>query len=133
MKVILFKNLNNTGVILDRSRVIPDYLEFEFEEPGTFCVGERTYAVTGGKVFVPQYDVLLGKHLKLIFIDKKGKEYSCGEIIRTGSRIVEFHNNVERTLIDVAAALDDARRENAELRGEIKKIKEQMGISLIGG
>lgn len=131
MKVILFKNLNNTGVILDRSRVIPDYLEFEFEEPGKFRVGKKTYEVEGRKVFIPQFDVMIGSHAKLVFIDKDGKEYDLGEIFRSGSRLVEYHNDVERTLIDAVQTIDEARREIAELRAEIKTIKEQMGISLI--
>ena len=131
MKVILFKNLNHTGVILDRSRIIPDYLEFEFEEPGTLRVGKNTYEVECRKVFVPQFDIMIGSHAKLVFTDKKGKEYDLGEIFRSGSRLVEYHNDVERTLVDAAHTLDKALCEIAELRAEIKTIKEQMGISLI--
>ena len=131
MKVILFKNLNHTGVILDRSRIIPDYLEVEFEEPGMFRVGKKTYEVEGRKVFVPQFDIMIGSHAKLVFIDKKGKEYDLGEIFRSGSRLVEYHNDVERTLVDAAHTLDKALCEISELRAEIKTIKEQMGISLI--
>ena len=131
MKVILLKNLNNTGVITERCRVIPDFLEFEFGEPGVFRIGQRSYHVENDKIYVPQYDIMLGSHARLVFVDEKGKEYDCGEIFRTGSRLVEFHNDIEGTLVDAVATLDESRREIAELRGVIKKIQEQMGISLI--
>ena len=131
MKVILFKNLNNTGVITERCRIVPDFLEFEFSEKGTLRIGKKTYVVESRKIFVPQYDIMLGSHSKIVFTDKKGKEYDCGEIFRTGNRLVEFHNDIEGTLVDAVATLDEARREIAELRGVIEKIQEQMGISLI--
>ena len=133
MKVILLKNLNSTGVITERCRVIPDYFEFEFEEPGKLRIGDKTYVVDGRKIFVSQYDIMLGKHMKLVFVDKNGREYDCGEIHRTGSRLVEFHNDIEHSLVDACAALDEARCEIAELKDSIKQIKEQMGINLIGG
>ncbi|MBE6584697.1 MAG: hypothetical protein E7649_06970 [Ruminococcaceae bacterium] len=133
MKVILFKNLNNTGIVIEHPCIIPDYLEFEFVETGTFKMGAKSYTVDSPKIFIPQIDVRLGSHMKLVFIDRNGREYNCGEIFRSGSRFMEFHNDMEHTLVDACAALDEARGEIAELKNEIKKIKEQMGISLIGG
>ena len=106
-----------------------DHLKFEVDRDGELRIGQRSYEVRSGLAYVPQSNILLGDNHKIVFTNKDGQAFKCGVIKRTGSRLMEICNEVEPCLIACCAALDAQEVQIRELKEEIRKLKNEYGVS----
>ena len=132
MKIVLLDNIGKIGIVTEWKQLIDgDMLVFEVKSEGELRIGKHTYKAKEGKCYMPQYHLLLGQKSKIEFIDHKKRVFDCGYISRTGSRLMQIHNDVETCLVNCCAALDELRGEVERLCAENKTLKTQFGISII--
>ena len=132
MKIVLFKNMGNVGVITGWKKLIDkDYLHFTSDQAGELIIGTHAYKITSENVFVPQTRLILGEVYSIKFKSDDGEIYSCGTIRRTGSRLMEINNDPEQLIVSACAALDRQGTEIQSLKDRIHTIEEKYGISII--
>lgn len=129
MKLELLKSLGSTGMLLDYKTFIPDTIEIDVPEDGVLLVGQRTYAVSDGKVRFPEWELLQGPS-KVVFSSKDGTNYSCGTINRN-NRFISVSNPTDNIVVKLALCCEAQNKRIEALEDEIRIYKEQFGISII--
>ena len=131
MKICLFDNIGNFGIVIGWKRLITDdYFVFEVDREGELRIGEKTYKINNGQARVPQFHLVFGEQRNINFVDKQGKVYTCGTMSRTGTKLININNEIEICLIACIEKLDEQEKEIKQLRREISKIKNEYGVSL---
>jgi hypothetical protein len=130
LKIVLFDKLGKIGIVTGvKTYVGTDVLAFETDRDGKLIIGERTYTVSGGRAYVPIIDIIMGEGRIIVFIDKNGERFECGTLTKTGSRTIKINNPIEPCVIALCNAYSELKEENAVLVAEIKKIKNEYGVS----
>ena len=130
MKICLFNSIGNLGIVTGWKKLMfDDHLIFETDREGELRIGEKSYPVVNGQARVPQYHLVFGERRNIYFADKQGNVFACGSISRTGSRTIDIVSEVEHCLIACIEKLDEQDREIRLLKEEIRKIKNEHGVS----
>lgn len=130
MKIVLFDKLGKIGIVTGcKPYVGEDTLQFETDRDGKLIIGERTYTVSGGTAYVPIINITMGEARVIVFIDKNGNLFECGTLTRTGSHVIKITNPIEPCIIALCNAYSELKEENAALVAEIKKLKNEYGVS----
>lgn len=131
MKIILFDGIDNVGIITEwKPHISNDPLRFDIDRPGKLRVGAKEYDVTDGRIYVQTFNLIMGEAHSVEFIDQKGNVFACGSISRTGSHTIKVSNPIEPSLVALCATVDKLTSKVTSLENEIKKIKNEYGVSL---
>lgn len=127
---MLFDKLGKIGIVTGcKPYVGEDTLQFEADRDGKLIIGERTYTVSGGRTYVPIIDIIMGEGRVIVFIDDNGDHFECGMLTRTGSRMIKITNPIEPCIVALCSAYSELKEENAAMKAEIKKLKNEYGVS----
>lgn len=130
MRIVLFDKLGKIGIVTGcKPYVGGDMLQFEADRDGELIIGERTYTVSGGTAYVPIINITMGEARVIVFIDKNGNLFECGTLTRTGSHVIKITNPIEPCIIALCNAYSELKEENTALVTEIKKLKNEYGVS----
>lgn len=132
MKIVLFDNIGDIGIVTDwKPLILDEYLKFEIGREGTLKIAEKAYETVGGTAYVPQYALNLGGVGKITFVDRDAKSFSCGTIKRTGSRMISISNPIDPCIVACCQKICEQDHEIKVLKETVDLIKKQYGITII--
>ena len=129
MRLQILKHIGAVGMLLDYKTLIPDIVNIDVSEEGVLCIGNKTYAVTDGKVRFPEYELVPGPS-KVTFVGKDGTNYVCGTINRN-SRFMTVTNPIDSLAVSIALMCEAQGERIDALERAVDEIRQQYGISII--
>ena len=133
MKIILFRNIGDIGMITEVDELLSHKLTVEIDgaDSGSVCIADKKYSVRHGRATVPETEISEGEELPISFTDTEGREFACGVLIRSGRRYLHADQNLEACIIACCREIDTLRTENKRINADIRKIKSQYGITIV--
>lgn len=132
MKIILFDGIGKVGIVSGwKPHITNDAIRVEADRDGELWVGGKLYNIVNGITYVPTFTVIMGESYPISFVDKDGERFECGTITRTGSHMIKITNPVEACIVELCGAYEKLVDKVAVLEGEIKKIKNEYGITIV--
>lgn len=132
MKIVLFEEIGNIGVVVDwNGHIRDDNFVFECDRDGVLYLGDKTFEIKNGRAYVPQYNILMGEPRGIAFTDNSKRRFSCGVISRISSHMIKITNEIEPCLIACCKKISEQEKSISELRAVIDNMQSQSGIKII--